>query len=204
MGTRDEEQRSRPPLERRALVVGLGNPGAQYEKTRHNVGQMVVDQLAARAGGSYRAHKSSGMLAVQLAFHGRSVILGKPTTFMNVCGPQIAKLAKYFSVAPADIVAVHDELDIAFGQVRLKLGGGEAGHNGLRSLTSSLGTRDYQRVRVGIGRPPTGMRTADFVLAGFTATERKELADLVERSADATELLLREGLETAQNRVHTS
>ncbi|MGL6236753.1 MAG: aminoacyl-tRNA hydrolase [Segniliparus sp.] len=184
------------------LIAGLGNPGAKYEKTRHNVGQMVVDLLASRAGEAFRAHKTSGMLALQLSFHGRGVVLGKPTAYMNVCGPQIAKLAKYFSVPPTDVVAVHDELDIDFGVVRLKRGGGEAGHNGLRSLSSSLGTKDYSRVRVGVGRPPAGMETADFVLAGFTAAERKELPDLVERSADAVELLLREGLEAAQNRVH--
>ena len=180
----------------------MGNPGAKYEKTRHNVGHMVVDLLASRAGGSFRAHKTSGMLAAQLSFHGRGVILGKPTAYMNVCGPQIAKLAKYFSVPPADVVAVHDELDIGFGLVRLKRGGGEAGHNGLRSLSSSLGTKDYARIRVGVGRPPAGMETADFVLAGFNAAERKELPDLVERSAEAVEWLVREGLEAAQNRLH--
>ncbi|ADG96996.1 peptidyl-tRNA hydrolase [Segniliparus rotundus DSM 44985] len=186
------------------MIAGLGNPGPKYEKTRHNVGHMVVDLLLARAGGSLRAHKTSGMLAARLSFHGRGVILGKPTAYMNVCGPQIAKLAKYFSVPAADVVAVHDELDIGFGLVRLKRGGGEAGHNGLRSLSSSLGTKEYCRVRVGVGRPPVGTQTADFVLAGFRADERKELPGLLERSADAVEALVREGLEAAQNRVHSA
>lgn len=163
---------------------------------------MVLDLLASRAGGVFRAHKTSGMLALQLSFQGRGVILGKPTAYMNVCGPQIAKLAKYFSVPLADVVAVHDELDIGFGSVRLKRGGGEAGHNGLRSLSAALGAKDYSRVRVGVGRPPAGVETADFVLAGFTAAERKELPDLVERAADAVEALVRDGLEAAQNRVH--
>ena len=185
-----------------ALVVGLGNPGPDYSETRHNVGFRVVELLAARAGGGrFSKHKSNAdVLEGRLA--GRRVVLAKPRTYMNVAGGPVAGLVRYFSVAPADLIVVHDDLDLGFGVVRLKLGGGEGGHNGLRSISSSLGARDYLRVRFGIGRPPGRQDPADFVLKRFSGTERKELEFATDLAADATEALLAEGLEPTQNRFH--
>ncbi|MDV2476507.1 aminoacyl-tRNA hydrolase [Rhodococcus zopfii] len=185
-----------------ALVVGLGNPGPKYEKTRHNIGFMVADVLAGRVGGSFAAHKRSNSDIVQARLDGRQVIVAKPRTYMNLSGGPVAGLAKFFSVDAANIVVIHDELDLDFGTIRLKLGGGENGHNGLRSTSSSLGTKDYLRVRMGIGRPPGRQDPADFVLKPFSTTERKELDLFCEEGADAVELLLRLGLEGAQNRIH--
>lgn len=183
------------------LVVGLGNPGPRYAGNRHNVGFLVVDELAARIGGKFKAHKGGAdVLEGRLA--GQRVALAKPRTFMNVSGGPVVATARFYKVAPEDIVVVHDELDIPFSTVRLKLGGGENGHNGLRSISKSLGTRDYLRVRFGIGRPPGRMDPADFVLRDFSATERKELAFSVDHCADATEALVANGLEAAQNLFH--
>jgi peptidyl-tRNA hydrolase, PTH1 family len=185
-----------------ALVVGLGNPGPDYSETRHNVGFRVVELLAARAGGGrFSKHKSnSDVLEGRLA--GRRVVLAKPRTYMNVSGGPVAGLVRYFSVAPADLLVVHDDLDLGFGVIRLKLGGGEGGHNGLRSISSSLGTRDYLRVRFGIGRPPGRQDPADFVLKRFSGAEKKELEFATDLAADATEALLADGLEPTQNRFH--
>ncbi|MDV6230145.1 aminoacyl-tRNA hydrolase [Rhodococcus cercidiphylli] len=185
-----------------ALIVGLGNPGPQYEKTRHNVGFMVADALAGRIGGAFSSHKKSNSDVVQARLGSRSVIIAKPRTFMNLSGQPVAALARFFSIEPANIVVVHDELDIDFGALRLKLGGGEGGHNGLRSISQHLSTKDYLRVRVGVGRPPGRMDPASFVLKPFSAAERKDLGIVVEEAADAAELLLSAGLEAAQNRVH--
>jgi PTH1 family peptidyl-tRNA hydrolase len=186
------------------LVVGLGNPGPAYAGNRHNVGAMVLDELAARAGirlapgkgARARALSGEGRLA------GRRVVLARPTTYMNESGGPVRGLLDYHHLDPADLVVVHDELDIPFAAVRLKRGGGEGGHNGLRSVTRSVGTKDYLRVRVGIGRPPGRQEPADFVLKDFSATERKELDLLIGEAADAAEALLTEGLEAAQNEVH--
>ena len=185
-----------------ALIVGLGNPGPQYDKTRHNVGFMVADALAGRVGSSFTSHKKSNSDIVQARRDGRSVVVAKPRTFMNLSGQPVAALARFFSVDPANIVVVHDELDIDFGALRLKLGGGEGGHNGLRSISQHLGTKDYLRVRVGVGRPPGRMDPASFVLKPFSTPERKDLGVVIEEAADAAELLLKVGLEAAQNRVH--
>lgn len=198
-----------PPI----LVVGLGNPGPKYEDTRHNVGKMVLDELAGRTlpmPSTFSAHKRSNAEIVQTRWTfgagpdatERQVILAKPRTYMNVSGGPIAALAKFFNVEPTDVIVVHDELDLDPGTVRLKRGGGEGGHNGLRSTSKSLGTKDYLRVRVGIGRPPGRQDPADFVLRPFSTTERKELPFLLQDAADAVELLARHGLETAQNQVH--
>nr|WP_041760436.1 aminoacyl-tRNA hydrolase [Pseudonocardia dioxanivorans] len=185
-----------------ALVVGLGNPGPEYAETRHNVGFRVVELLAARAGGGrFSKHKSNAdVLEGRLA--GRKVVLAKPRTYMNVSGGPVAGLLRYFSVPAAELVVVHDDLDLGFGVIRLKQGGGEGGHNGLRSISSSVGTRDYLRVRFGIGRPPGRQDPADFVLKRFSAVERKELDLAVDLAADAAEALLSDGLEPAQNRFH--
>jgi PTH1 family peptidyl-tRNA hydrolase len=184
------------------LVVGLGNPGPVYAKTRHNIGFAVADVLAARAGSAFKAHKKSGADVATGRLAGRAVILGKPRSYMNESGRQVAALAKFYSVRPADLVVIHDELDIDFGRIRLKFGGGVAGHNGLRSVAASLSSNDFHRVRVGIGRPPGRKEPAAFVLENFTSTERPELPVICEQAADATELLLQIGLEAAQNQVH--
>jgi PTH1 family peptidyl-tRNA hydrolase len=183
------------------VVVGLGNPGPRYAGNRHNVGAMVVDELAARVGGKFKAHKA-GADVLEGRLSGRRVVLAKPRSFMNVSGGPVAGTARFFKVAPADIVVVYDELDIPFASVRLKIGGGENGHNGLRSITKSLGTKDYHRVRIGIGRPPGRMDPADFVLRDFSTVERKELPFLLDKAADAVEALVANGLEAAQNTFH--
>jgi PTH1 family peptidyl-tRNA hydrolase len=184
------------------LVVGLGNPGPIYAKTRHNIGFMVADTLAGRIGETFKVHKKSGAEVVTGRLAGRSVVLAKPRVYMNESGRHIGPLAKFYSVSPAEVIVVHDDLDLDFGRIRLKLGGGEGGHNGLRSLVSALGTKDFQRVRIGIGRPPGRKDPAAFVLENFTAAERAEVPTIIEQAADACELLLRLGLEPAQNTVH--
>jgi peptidyl-tRNA hydrolase, PTH1 family len=183
------------------LVVGLGNPGPRYAGNRHNVGFMVLEELGARVGGRFKAHKSnSDVLEGRLT--GRRVVLARPRSFMNLAGGPVAGLARFYKLPPAATVVVHDELDLPYGTVRLKLGGGENGHNGLRSISKSLGTRDYYRVRFGVGRPPGRMDPADFVLRDFATTERKELPFAVDRCADAVEALIGKGLEAAQNAFH--
>jgi PTH1 family peptidyl-tRNA hydrolase len=184
------------------LVVGLGNPGPQYAKTRHNLGFMVADLLAARIGAPFKVHKRSGAEVVTGRLGQRPVVLAKPRCYMNESGRQVGPLAKFYSIAPADVIVIHDELDIDFGRVRLKLGGGEGGHNGLRSVANALGTKDFQRVRIGIGRPPGRKDPAAFVLEQFSAAERAEVPTLCELAADATGLLVEAGLESAQNQVH--
>jgi PTH1 family peptidyl-tRNA hydrolase len=184
------------------LVVGLGNPGPDYAKTRHNLGFVVADILADRIGSGFKVHKRSGAEVATGRIAGRSVVLAKPRTYMNESGRQVGPLAKFYSVAPADVVILHDELDIDFGRIRLKFGGGVAGHNGLRSVSSALGTNDFQRVRIGVGRPPGRKSGATFVLENFTAAERPEVPTICEQAADATELLIELGLEPAQNTVH--
>ncbi len=184
------------------LVVGLGNPGPNYAKTRHNVGFMVADILAGRLGDGFKVHKKSGAEVSTGRLAGRSVVLAKPRVYMNESGRQVGPLAKFYSVSPADIVVIHDELDIDFGRIRLKRGGGEGGHNGLRSVASALGTKDFQRVRIGIGRPPGRQDPAAYVLQPFSTGERDEVPTICEQAADATELLIAEGLEPAQNTVH--
>lgn len=184
------------------LVVGLGNPGSQYAKTRHNLGFMVADLLAGRIGAQFKVHKRSGAEVVTGRLGHRPVILAKPRTYMNESGRQVGPLASFYSVAPADVIVVHDELDIDFGRIRLKLGGGEGGHNGLRSIANALGTKNFQRVRVGVGRPPGRKDPAAFVLETFSSTERPEVPTICEQAADATEILIELGLEPAQNQIH--
>ena len=186
------------------LVVGLGNPGPSYAGNRHNVGAMVLDELAARAGVKLSPGKGkrARTLIGEGRLAGRRVVLARPTSYMNESGGPVRGLLDYHSVPATDLVVLHDELDIPFGTVRLKRGGGEGGHNGLRSVTRSTGTKDYLRVRVGVGRPPGRQDPADFVLKDFSGSERKELDLLVAEAADATEELLALGLEAAQNVVH--
>ena len=184
--------------------MGLGNPGPAYAGNRHNVGAMVLDELAARAGVKLTAGKGARAraLAGEGRLAGRRVVLARPTTYMNESGGPVRGLLDYHSIPATDLVVLHDELDIPFASVRLKRGGGEGGHNGLRSVSRATGTKDYLRVRVGIGRPPGRQDPADFVLKDFSGTERKELDLLLAEAADATEELLALGLEPAQNLVH--
>ena len=185
----------------RWLVVGLGNPGSEYAGNRHNCGFMVADVLADRMRAPFKRDRSRARVAVgRLA--GYPVTLAKPQSFMNLSGRPVAALRTFYKIPVERIVVVHDELDIPFGTIRLKQGGGDNGHNGLRSVTAALGSRDYLRVRVGIGRPPGRMDPADFVLHDFSAAERKALPDVLERCADAVEVLLQRGLAAAQNEFH--
>ena len=183
------------------LVVGLGNPGPLYAGNRHNVGYLVADLLAGKMGGRFRSSRArADVLEGRLAGH--RVVLAKPRSYMNESGGAVAGVRSFFKVGLDRLVAVHDELDIPFGAIRLKCGGGEGGHNGLRSLSRSLGSRDYLRVRIGVGRPPGRQDPADYVLEDFNRRERTELPLIVDRAADAVEALLALGLEAAQNRFH--
>ncbi|MFJ6750844.1 MULTISPECIES: aminoacyl-tRNA hydrolase [unclassified Streptomyces] len=188
------------------LVVGLGNPGPEYAANRHNVGFMVADLLAERMRGRFKAHKARAQV-VEGRFgapglSSRRVVVAKPLSFMNLSGGPVTALRDFYKVPVANIVAIHDELDIDYGALRLKLGGGDNGHNGLKSITKSLGA-DYHRVRFGIGRPPGRMQVADFVLKDFASVERKELDYFVDRAADAVETLVVDGLERAQSTYNT-
>ncbi|GAA2859011.1 aminoacyl-tRNA hydrolase [Paenarthrobacter ilicis] len=185
------------------LIVGLGNPGSEYSNNRHNVGQMVLDELASRVGGKFKAHKSRAQVVEgRMGIGGPRVVLAKPMTYMNVSGGPVGALCKFFDIAADHVIAVHDEIDIPFNTVKLKLGGGEGGHNGLRDISKALATKDYLRVRVGVGRPPGRMETADFVLRDFATAEKKELPFLVDEAADAVELLMSQGLLAAQQKHH--
>jgi PTH1 family peptidyl-tRNA hydrolase len=193
------------------LVAGLGNPGKEYSGNRHNVGFMVADLLASRVGAKFgrskRAHAevAEGRLAVPGKFLGAPrLVLVKPLTYMNLSGAPVVSLAQFFKVPVSNVVAVHDELDVPFGEVRAKRGGGEGGHNGLRSMSKSLASKEYARVRFGIGRPPGRQDPADYVLSDFSSAERKELEFLVDRAADVVEAVILEGVEWAQNKYHGS
>jgi PTH1 family peptidyl-tRNA hydrolase len=180
------------------LVVGLGNPGPSYAGNRHNAGFLVADALAGRAGGKFKRHKS-GADVVEGRLAGRRAVLAKPRSYMNESGGPVAGVRRFFSVPVERLVVVHDDLDLDFARLRVKRGGGDGGHNGLRSIRKSLGYGDYHRVRFGVGRPPGRMQAADYVLRDFSAAERRDLGVHVERAADAVETLLVDGLERAQN-----
>jgi len=183
------------------LVVGLGNPGPAYRGNRHNVGFMVLGVLAERVGGRFSKHKARADV-----IEGRfgpppapRVVLAEPRSYMNESGGPVAGLCGFYKIPVERLIVVHDELDLPYGSLRLKRGGGDNGHNGLRSITRSLGSREYLRVRFGIGRPPGRMDPADYVLRDFSPAERKDLDYNVDRAADAVETLVRHGLEAAQN-----
>lgn len=182
-----------------SLVVGLGNPGKRYEETRHNVGFMVVERVVDRAAGQWR-EKFRGRFA-QIELASRRVAVLEPHTYMNESGGSVRPAAMFFKVPPADILVVHDELDLPFGQIRLKEGGGDAGHKGLKSITRHLGGPGYMRLRVGIGRPPPGFRgdTADYVLQAFASAERADLEDVVDRAAGVVALVAVRGIAAAMN-----
>ena len=187
------------------LVVGLGNPAARYARTRHNLGHLVADELAARVASGWRTHRTrradvaEGWLGSPPRLR---VTLAKPRSFMNESGGPVAALAAFYKTPVDRVVVVHDDLDLQFGAIRVKAGGGDGGHNGLRSLRRSLGSGDFYRVRIGIGRPTGPEDPADFVLSGFTPDERPEVPLVVDRAADAVEQLLLAGLRAAQNRFH--
>jgi PTH1 family peptidyl-tRNA hydrolase len=184
------------------LVVGLGNPGPAYSGNRHNLGFMVVDLLASRMSARFKAHKSRAEI-VEGRLGGQRVVLAKPRSYMNDSGGPVTALLDFFKVPLDRLVVVHDELDLPYGGLRLKLGGGDNGHNGLKALRRSLGSGEFNRVRIGIGRPPGRMDPATFVLRDFSATERKDLDFEVDRAADAVEALVSDGLEKAQNAFNT-
>ncbi|PAU89284.1 aminoacyl-tRNA hydrolase [Kocuria rosea] len=185
------------------LVVGLGNPGPEYARTRHNVGQMVLDELASRLGGTFKVHKTRAqVLESRLRPGGPRVVLAKPMTYMNTSGGPVAGLAKFYGIPAERVIAVHDEIDIPFAALKLKIGGGEGGHNGLRDMSKALSTKDYYRVRVGVGRPPGRMDAASYVLKPFSSTEGKELPFLLDDAADAVEHLVENGLLEAQQKFH--
>ena len=194
------------PLHNAWLVVGLGNPGEKYATTRHNIGFVVADELAKRLGGKFTSNKYRAMvLETRLGMGGDApkIIIVKPVTYMNDSGNAVAPLAKYFNCPPNQVIAIHDELDIAFNTLRVKIGGGDNGHNGLKSLTQSLNTPDYYRIRVGIGRPTTPQDTADYVLDNFSKSERVIVPDLAMRSCDAIESLITKGLEITQQNFNS-
>lgn len=192
------------------LVVGLGNPGSRYAGNRHNIGAMTVQRLVDDARTPLRAHKARAAAAelrigtLPGGAPGPKAVVAIPSTYMNVSGGPVSALMKFFKIPPERLIVIHDELDIDFGAIRLKQGGGEGGHNGLRSISQSIGTKDYLRVRLGIGRPPGRMDVADFVLKDFTVAERKELDFLIPAGIDAVEAIMHRGLVDAQNIVHAS
>ena len=184
------------------LVVGLGNPGDQYAATRHNIGQMVIDELARRHSVKFSSHKSRTDIAafkLGVGIDAHSVIIGKSKSYMNETGGPVKALANFYSIEPTNIIALHDELDIPFAAIRTKLAGGDNGHNGLKSMTSSFGTPDYYRIRLGIGRPMGQQDPADFVLKAFSKVEQKDLAEFIDRGADVVESLITKGLEATQS-----
>jgi peptidyl-tRNA hydrolase, PTH1 family len=187
----------------RHLIVGLGNPGPRYAGTRHNIGFEVVGLLAQRMGGKFKAHKGRCDV-VEGRLGDASVVLAKPKAYMNISGGPVVSIARFYKVPVERITVVHDELDLPFGSLRLKRGGGDGGHNGLRSISAALGNREYARVRFGIGRPPGQQDPADFVLREFASAQRKELPFLIDRAADAVEVLIAQGLEAAQNQFNST
>lgn len=186
------------------LVAGLGNPGRAYAGNRHNVGFLVADLLAGRLGARFARHKRAVAEVAEgrLGYGGPRLVLVKPMTYMNLSGGPVAGLSRFYRIPPGRIIAVYDEIDLPYGTMRAKLGGGEGGHNGARSLSQSLSTKDFLRVRFGVGRPPGRQDPADWVLSDFSAGERKDLGYLVDRAADFVEMIITKGLEPAQNLYH--
>jgi PTH1 family peptidyl-tRNA hydrolase len=183
------------------LVVGLGNPGEEYDKTRHNVGAEVVEMLARRHGGKLRKQKERS-LTDEVNVGGKRMALAIPLTYMNLSGEAVAPLMRRYGVEPVQLVVVQDEMDFELGRLQVKNGGGLAGHNGLKSIVAHLHTQDFVRIRIGIGKPPGQRQGADHVLRRFSKTERKEIDVTLEEAADAVELILAEGVETAMNRIN--
>jgi peptidyl-tRNA hydrolase, PTH1 family len=180
--------------------VGLGNPGERYARTRHNAGAMVIDELLRRTDARLKSHKS-GCLIAEVALGGERALLARPTSYMNESGRQVRELARWYKLDASGIIVVHDEIDLPFGEIRIKSGGGTAGHNGLSSIVNHLSTKDFTRVRVGVGRPRG--EGVEHVLGEFSGAQRKELPDVIARAADATERILEAGAERAMNETNT-
>jgi PTH1 family peptidyl-tRNA hydrolase len=187
------------------LVVGLGNPGTEYANTRHNVGQMVLAELAARASATFKTHKTNSTVAEgRIVPGGPRYLLAKPNTYMNVSGGPVAALLRFYSLQPDRLIVLQDELDIPFDTLKIKFGGGHGGHNGVRDIIAAIGTGDFVRVRVGVGRPPGSRAAAEHVLRAFSKDERATLPSLIADAADAVELITGNGLSAAQLRFHTT
>ena len=184
----------------RWLIVGLGNPGREYEKTRHNIGQLVLDQLSENQ--KFSSHKSRMQIS-EIKLDGQNVVLAKSLGYMNESGGPAKSLADFYKIDLDKIIAIHDELDLPFNNLRIKLGGGDNGHNGLKSLTATFASADYYRIRMGIGRPMGEQDPADFVLKAFSKVEQKELGGFISRSADAVESLITHGLELTQQNFNS-
>ena len=191
------------------LIVGLGNPGAKYSGNRHSIGQMVLDELASRLSASFQTTNMQALVAearlgvLSGGRPGPKITLAKPTTYMNVSGGPVAKLTKFYGFSSEQIIVVHDELDIPFASIKCKQGGGEGGHNGLRDISKAIATKDYLRVRVGVGRPPGRMEVSDFVLKDFNTVEKKELPFLISDAVDCVEMIISDGLLAAQGKFHS-
>ena len=195
-------RRSRPEGRERWAVIGLGNPGERYASTRHNVGVMVIERLLERADGSMKRHKS-GCLVGEVRLSDSPAVVGRTTSFMNESGRPIRELTGWYKVPPEMLIVVHDEIDIPFETLRVKFGGGTAGHNGLRSIVSHLGTNDFARLRVGVGRPRGEKAAAGHVLNDFSGAERKVLPDFLDEAAEAVERIVEVGVERAMNEINT-
>ena len=186
------------------LVVGLGNPGPDYASHRHNVGQMAVSQLASDIKATFKSHKANALVAEGwVRPGGPKIVIAKPNTFMNLSGGPVANLLKFYGIEPANLIVLHDELDLDFDVIRLKSNGGHGGHNGLRDIISALGSNEFNRVRIGIGRPPGRQDAADFVLSGFNSTEREILPHILAHATDAVETICDEGMLAAQQRFNS-
>lgn len=181
------------------LIVGLGNPGPTYAATRHNVGYMVADVIVGRTGGRFKKQSAANSDVVEGRLAGERVVVGRPRSYMNETGGPVSALVKYYNVPVENLIVIHDELDIDFGALRLKQGGGDNGHNGLKSIRQSVGSGDFYRVRVGIGRPQGRQQVTDFVLKPYSSTERKELPVYLEEAADSVESLITVGLSQSQS-----
>ena len=193
------EAESRPSIQ--WVVAGLGNPGAQYSRSRHNAGFMTIDRIAKTKNAEPSRRRFKGVTA-EIMLAGKPAILVKPQTFYNLSGECISDLLGYFKIAPEHLIVVHDELDLEAGRLRIKQGGGDAGNRGVRSIAEALGTTDFIRVRIGIGRPPADEETRDYLLRATTAAEKHALAPILERAADAVEAIAEHGLEAAMNRYN--
>lgn len=185
------------------LIAGLGNPGKEYAATRHNVGYLVIDELAERLQVQLSRHRRSNADTADTLVDGRRLILLKSRTYMNESGGPVSGVAAYGDIVPTNIIVVHDELDLPFGTIRIKSGGGDGGHNGVKSVKKSLKVGDFYRVRIGIGRPPGRQDPADYVLKPFRGVEREELPGVVSEAADAVMVLISQGVAIAQNRFHS-
>jgi peptidyl-tRNA hydrolase, PTH1 family len=184
------------------LVVGLGNPGPNYALNRHNVGQMLLDVVAARFGESFKAHKSNALVAEVKVIGGPKLILAKPLSYMNLSGGPTSSLMSFYKLDPESLIVAHDELDLPPATFKLKQGGGHGGHNGIRDIIAAIDTKDFARIRLGIGRPPGTSDAADYVLKNFSGSEKTEMAVTLEIAADALEEMARNGIEATQGKYH--